>query len=60
MANPVLTDAIARANTLRPTPLSDTQIAELVAFLKALTDPAFRDANHLVPDHVPSGLPVDK
>ena len=33
--------------------------AELVAFLKSLTDPAARDLGHLVPDRVPSGLPVD-
>ncbi|MEJ2204974.1 MAG: cytochrome c peroxidase [Gemmatimonadota bacterium] len=34
-------------------------IADLVAFLEALTDPAAADLTHLVPERVPSGLPVD-
>jgi cytochrome c peroxidase len=38
--------------------LSDTEVAELVAFLSSLTDPAARDLSHLVPARVPSGLPV--
>jgi len=38
--------------------LSDDQIAHLVAFMNALTDPACYDLEHLVPDSVPSGLPV--
>lgn len=41
-------------------PLSDEQIGDLVAFLEALTDPAAADLDHLVPDTVPSGLPVDR
>ena len=40
--------------------LSDDEIADLVAFLGALTDPAASDLEHLIPDHVPSGLPVDR
>ena len=40
--------------------LSDEQIADLVAFLNALTDPAARDLDHLIPASVPSGLPVDR
>lgn len=33
--------------------------ADLKAFLFSLTDDAQRDLNHLIPDSVPSGLPVD-
>ena len=40
--------------------LSDDQIADLVAFLHALTDPAAADLGHLIPDRVPSGLPIDR
>ena len=40
--------------------LSDDEIADLVAFLGALTDPAASDLEHLIPDQVPSGLPVDR
>jgi cytochrome c peroxidase len=38
--------------------LSDQEVLELVAFLKALTDPAARDLRALTPASVPSGLPV--
>jgi len=48
---------IAAANTLAPNPLSAEEIAQLVAFLHALTD----DVERLgVPDAVPSGLPVPR
>ncbi|MEA2001686.1 MAG: cytochrome c peroxidase [Actinomycetota bacterium] len=40
--------------------LSDDQIADLIAFLNSLTDPAATDLGHLVPESVPSGLPVDR
>lgn len=40
--------------------LSDEQIADLVAFLHALTDPAAADLDHLIPERVPSGLPIDR
>jgi cytochrome c peroxidase len=39
--------------------LSDTQIDELVEFLKTLTDPRMKTSDELAPDEVPSGLPVD-
>ncbi len=39
--------------------LASGDIADLVAFLEALTDPAAADLTHLVPERVPSGLPVD-
>jgi cytochrome c peroxidase len=41
-----------------PLHLTDAEIGELVAFLKALTDPAARDLGALTPARVPSGLPV--
>jgi len=34
--------------------------ANLVAFLRSLTDEAARDLTHTIPDRVPSGLPVDR
>jgi len=41
-----------------PLHLTDAQMADLVAFLKSLTDPAARDLSGIVPASVPSGLPV--
>jgi len=38
--------------------LSDDQIAQIMAFLHALTDPAAADLSHVIPESVPSGLPV--
>ncbi len=40
-------------------PLTDEEVADLMAFLSALTDPSSLNLLHLVPDSVPSGLPVD-
>lgn len=34
--------------------------ANLVEFLRSLTDEAARDLSHTIPDRVPSGLPVDR
>ncbi|HEY6060368.1 MAG TPA: cytochrome c peroxidase, partial [Gemmatimonadales bacterium] len=42
----------------QPLRLNETERAELVAFLKALTDPSARTLDGLVPASVPSGLPV--
>lgn len=42
----------------RPLGLTDPEIGELVAFLKALTDPSARNLSAVVPASVPSGLPV--
>jgi cytochrome c peroxidase len=42
-----------------PPVLTEAQIADLLAFLHALTSPAAVDLSHLVPDSVPSGLPVE-
>jgi cytochrome c peroxidase len=44
----------------QPLGLTEVEIGELVAFLKALTDPAARDLSALVPARVPSGLPVQE
>jgi len=55
-------DQLARMRpTLDFTParqLSETEIAELVVFLEALTDPDALDLTQWVPTSVPSGLPV--
>ena len=42
-----------------PLHLTDAEKIELIAFLKALTDPAARDLSSVTPAHVPSGLPVN-
>jgi len=44
---------------IRPVTLSDSEIADLVAFLHALTGESVDDRPLGRPDHVPSGLPVD-
>ena len=56
--SPPLRRAIADANELAPRNLTDTEVTDLIEFLKALTDPNSRDMRHLVPASVPSGLPV--
>ncbi|MDX1530987.1 MAG: hypothetical protein R3362_05635, partial [Rhodothermales bacterium] len=55
---PELRARIAAANELAPTPLTDAEVADLLAFLHALTDPASVDLSPLIPEAVPSGLPV--
>ena len=40
-------------------PMSETDVADLVRFLQALTDPAAQDLSHFLPESVPSGLPID-
>lgn len=40
-------------------PLSEQDVADLVAFLETLTDPAAKNLMHLIPDSVPSRLPLD-
>jgi cytochrome c peroxidase len=54
-----LRSRIAAANELEGIALSDADVADLLAFMSALTDPSSRDQTHLVPDRVPSGLPVE-
>ncbi len=41
-------------------PLNDRDVADIARFLQALTDPAAGDLMHIVPDDLPSGLPVDR
>lgn len=53
-------DAIAAAYAGMPARLGDREIADLVAFLDALTDPASLDGRLGIPASVPSGLPVDR
>ncbi len=52
---PAEMQAIATANELVPQVLSDTEIADLLAFLQTLEDPASRLG---IPETIPSGLPV--
>ncbi len=40
-------------------PLSEREIKDLMAFLSALTDPASLNLFELIPDEVPSGLPLN-
>ena len=57
------TDSVLKTLDFRlrtPLNLSDDEMADLVAFLKALTDPSARDLSALVPASVPSGLPVPR
>ena len=44
----------------RPLDFSPDEESDLVTFLKSLTDPAARDLSSLVPQSVPSGLPVER
>ena len=62
VTDPVTLQAMAasidsRAET--PLALSDGEVADIVAFLRALTDPAASDMTGMIPTRVPSGLPVD-
>ena len=44
--------------TVHSNDMSDEEIDHLMAFLDALTSPSAVDLSHLVPESVPSGLPV--
>ncbi|MGI9332697.1 MAG: cytochrome-c peroxidase [Gammaproteobacteria bacterium] len=50
--------AIASTNKLRPVALRQSEVADLIAFLYALTEPASLDLHAHVPFDVPSNLPV--
>lgn len=56
----VQADILATLDPLvaEPRVLTEDQIADLLAFLNALTSPSAVDLSHLVPASVPSGLPV--
>ena len=58
-SSPALRAAIAEANELEPRALEDQEVDDLIAFLRALTDPRSRDRSDLIPERVPSGLPVE-
>jgi cytochrome c peroxidase len=50
--------ALAAANELPPNPLTERQVADLIAFLHSLTDRNSVDLRGDVPKTVPSGLPL--
>ena len=50
--------AIAQAVTLAIVPFEAAEVADIVAFLHALTDPAVQQGRLGVPNEIPSGLPV--
>ncbi|MBL4806471.1 MAG: cytochrome-c peroxidase [Rhodobacteraceae bacterium] len=52
--------AIAAANDLLPVGLTDPEVQNLLAFLRALTDSAGGKGQLGVPESVPSGLTVDR
>jgi len=56
MRDPSVVAAIARANELPPSHLTDEEVGLLIDFLQALTDPASLDLRAAVPERVPSGL----
>jgi cytochrome c peroxidase len=53
-----LVELIADANELGPWPATDGEVADILAFLHALTDPAMLDLRADVPPSLPSGLPM--
>ncbi len=60
MEAPSLRAEIAGAVTRPPLALTGTEVADLVAFLEALTDEGAIAGRLGVPDTVPSGLPVER
>lgn len=60
LSDPDEVSAIAAANELGPVTLSDAEVAQILAFLDALTDPASIYGRLGVPKTVPSGKPVDQ
>mgnify|MGYP001597561106 CR=1 FL=1 len=58
ISDPVELDLIAAANSLMPVDLSDNQVADIIMFLKALTDPQSVRGALGIPQIIPSGLPV--
>lgn len=59
MDDPDALGAIAAANELVPMSLSDPDIADLIAFLGALTDEGAITGRLGIPETLPSGLPID-
>ena len=58
MTDSAVLAAIGQANELSPVNLSEREIALLIDFLHALTDPAMLDMRGDVPRVLPSGLPL--
>ncbi len=58
--DPAVQDALLETldRNLHPTTITDSEMADLLAFLHALTDPAVYTLAQEVPTWVPSGLPV--
>ena len=56
---PALRNNLSVANELPSIELAQEEVSELVAFLKSLTDPRATDLSYLIPEQVPSGLPVE-
>jgi cytochrome c peroxidase len=51
---------ILAANTIKPVTLSEKNVADIIAFLGALSDETSIKGRLGIPDSVPSGLPVDR
>ncbi len=56
--DPAQVAAIADAVTVAPVVLTEAEVAQIVAFLNALTDPAAIEGRLGIPDALPSGLPL--
>lgn len=57
---PNAADILAQRDTLlKGVVLTDSIVTNLMNYMTALTDDRARNLNSLVPNHVPSGLPVD-
>ena len=57
--NQSLREKIAMANELSPVDLTDLEVDYVLAFLESLTDSSQIGPNFLIPERVPSGLPVE-
>jgi cytochrome c peroxidase len=61
VTDPASLDAMAATldpSVQSPLTLSDADIADIVAFLRSLTDAGARSLGNTIPSTVPSGLPV--
>ena len=58
MQSPTLRGKIADANELIAVDLTDDEVSDVLAFLESLTDPTSKELAHILPESVPSGLPV--
>ena len=59
MSNPLIRQNILQRNEYAGADLKESEVNDLVEFLKSLTDPRSRDMSDLIPESVPSGLPVE-